>query len=69
VTVTVVQGGTHSNVVPAEASGEIDMRFSSATEGRRIESAILNLKPFDERAQVVVSGSINRPPMNGLKKF
>jgi glutamate carboxypeptidase len=63
VTVTVVQGGTHSNVVPAEARAEIDMRFSSAGEGRRIESAILNLKPFDERAQVVVSGSINRPPM------
>ena len=63
VTVTVVQGGTHSNVVPAEARGEIDMRFSSAAEGRRIETAILNLKPFDERAQVVVSGSINRPPM------
>src|SRR5437764_530112 len=63
VTVTVVQGGTHSNVVAAEARAEIDMRFSTAAEGRRIESAILNLKPFDERAQVVVSGSINRPPM------
>ena len=68
VTVTVVQGGTHSNVVPAEASGEIDMRFSSAAEGRRIESAILNLKPFDERAQVVVSGSLNRPPMERTEK-
>ena len=68
VTVTVVQGGTHSNVVPAEASGEIDMRFSSAAEGRRIESAILNLKPFDERAQVVVSGSINRPPLERSEK-
>src|SRR5882762_1481917 len=68
VTVTVVQGGTHSNVVPAEARAEIDMRFSSAAEGRRIESAILNLKPFDERAQIVVSGSINRPPMERTEK-
>jgi glutamate carboxypeptidase len=68
VTVTVVQGGTHSNVVPAEARAEIDMRFSSAAEGRRIESAILNLKPFDERAQVVMSGSINRPPMERTEK-
>jgi glutamate carboxypeptidase len=68
VTVTVVQGGTHSNVVPAEARAEIDMRFSSAAEGRRIESAILNLKPFDERAQVVMSGSINRPPMERTGK-
>src|SRR5437660_7962377 len=68
VTVTVVQGGTHSNVVPAEARAEIDMRFSSTAEGRRIESAILNLKPFDERAQVVLSGSINRPPMERSEK-
>src|SRR6266852_3402918 len=57
VTVTVVHGGTHSNVVPAEARAEIDMRFSSVEVGRRIESAILNLKPFDERAQLIVSGS------------
>jgi len=68
VTVTVVQGGTHSNVVAAEARAEIDMRFSTAAEGRRIESAILNLKPFDERAQLVVSGSINRPPMERTEK-
>jgi glutamate carboxypeptidase len=63
VTVTVVHGGTHSNVVPAEARGEVDVRFSSAAEGQRIESAILNLKPFDERAQLLVKGGINRPPL------
>ena len=68
VTVTVVQGGTHSNVVPAEARAEIDMRFSSAEAGRRIESVILNLKPFDERAQVIVSGGINRPPLERTAK-
>jgi len=68
VTVTVVSGGTHSNVVPAEARAEIDMRFSSAAEGRRIENAILSLKAFDERAQLVVSGGINRPPMERTDK-
>lgn len=68
VTVTVVQGGTHSNVVPAEARAEVDMRFSSAEEGRRIESAILNLKPFDERAQLVIKGGINRPPLERTEK-
>lgn len=68
VTVTVVQGGTHSNVVPAEARAEVDMRFGSAEAGRRIESAILNLKPFDERAQVIVSGGINRPPLERTEK-
>jgi glutamate carboxypeptidase len=68
VTVTVVQGGTHSNVVPAEARAEVDMRFSSSEAGRRIESAILNLKPFDERAQLIVSGGINRPPLERTEK-
>jgi len=68
VTVTVVSGGTHSNVVPAEARGEIDVRFSSVAEGRRIEDAILNLKPFDEKARVVFSGGINRPPLERTEK-
>jgi glutamate carboxypeptidase len=68
VNVTVAQGGTHSNVVPAEARAEIDVRFGSAEEGRRIESAILNLKAFDERAQLVVKGGINRPPLERTAK-
>jgi len=68
VTVTVVSGGTHSNVVPAEARAEIDVRFSTVAEGRRIENAILSLKPFDEKAQVVFSGGINRPPLERTEK-
>jgi glutamate carboxypeptidase len=68
VNVTVVQGGTHSNVVPAKARAEIDVRFSTAEEGRRIESAILNLKPFDERAQLLIKGGINRPPLERTAK-
>jgi len=63
VTVTVVKGGTHSNVVPAEARAEIDLRFASASEGLRVASAMRNLKPIDARAQLVVSGGINRPPL------
>lgn len=63
VMVTVARGGTHSNVVPDEAEAEIDVRFSSAGEAGRIENAILSLKPFDERAQLVVGGGINRPPL------
>ena len=68
VTVTVVGGGTHSNVVPAEARAEVDMRFSTNTEGERIESEIHNLKPYDERAKLVVSGGINRPPLERTDK-
>ncbi|HSP61849.1 MAG TPA: M20/M25/M40 family metallo-hydrolase [Pyrinomonadaceae bacterium] len=68
VTVTVVRGGTHSNVVPAEARAEIDLRFASASEGLRVESAIRNLEPIDARAQLVVSGGINRPPLERTDK-
>ena len=63
VTVNVVKGGTHSNVIPAEAHAEIDLRFTSQAVGHRVEQAILNLKPFDERAKLIINGGINRPPM------
>jgi len=68
VTVGLVQGGTRSNVVPAESRGEIDLRFSSAEAGRWLEHEILNLKPFDERAQIVVTGEVNRPPLERTEK-
>ena len=61
--VGVVRGGTRSNVVAAEAQGEIDVRFSTEAESHEIERILSNLKPIDERTRVFVSGSINRPPM------
>ena len=61
--VGVVHGGTRSNVVAAEAHGEIDVRFSTEAESREIERILSNLKPIDERTKVFVSGGINRPPM------
>jgi len=61
--VGVVHGGTRSNVVAAEAQGEIDVRFSTEAESIEIERILSNLKPVDERTKVFVSGGINRPPM------
>ena len=58
-----VSGGTHANVVPAEARAEIDVRFSTTSEARRVEEAIRGLESFDGRARLRVSGGINRPPM------
>lgn len=63
VNVGTVSGGTHANVVPAEARAEIDVRFSTTGEARRLEEAIRGLEAFDERARLKVSGGINRPPM------
>ena len=68
VTVTIVNGGTASNVVPALATAEVDMRFTSVDLGVAVEYDVLNLKPFDPRAQVLVTGGINRPPLERTSK-
>ena len=63
VNVGVAQGGTRSNVVAAEASAEIDVRFSTAAEAKAIDEFLLNITPYDERVRVKVTGGINRPPL------
>jgi len=68
VNVGVFHGGTLSNVVAAEARAEIDVRFSTADEAARIESEILNLRPIDDRVQLIVKGGINRPPLERSEK-
>jgi glutamate carboxypeptidase len=68
VNVGVVHGGTRSNVVAASAHAEIDVRFSTAEEAKRLEEAILGAQSFDERVKLKVSGSINRPPLERTEK-
>jgi glutamate carboxypeptidase len=68
VNVGVFRGGTLSNVVPADARAEVDVRFNTTEEAARIESEIRNLRAFDERVQLLVKGGINRPPMERNEK-
>lgn len=63
INVGVISGGTHANVVAAQSHAEVDVRFSTVDESQRIENGMRSLKPFDSRAKIVVSGGINRPPM------
>ena len=63
INVGTLSGGTHANVVAAEARAEVDVRFSTLEEARRIEEAMRGLQPSDPRAAVRVSGGINRPPL------
>jgi glutamate carboxypeptidase len=63
VNVGVFQGGTATNVVPAEATARVDVRFWTMEDGERIEQTIRNLKPKLAEAQLEISGGINRPPM------
>jgi glutamate carboxypeptidase len=62
VNVGTVHGGSRVNVRPALARASIDLRVTSAQEGRRMERAILGLSPVNARARLSVSGGINRPP-------
>lgn len=61
--VGIVRGGTRSNVVAAEAQGEIDVRFSTEAESGELEQMFKSIEPIDERVKVFVSGGINRPPL------
>lgn len=66
--VTTITGGTTSNVIPAAAECEIDVRFTSLAEAKRIEREIKNLKPFDSRVRLEIEGATNRPPMERTEK-
>ncbi len=68
VNVGVFSGGTASNVVPAEARAQVDVRFSTAAEAEYIEKEIRGLRAFDERVQLVVTGGVNRPPLERSHK-
>jgi glutamate carboxypeptidase len=63
VNVGTIHGGTAANVVPHRAEAEVDFRFSSGRAGRRLEKRILQLRPYDSRCRLEISGGINRPPL------
>ncbi len=56
-------GGTRTNVVPASAWAEIDVRVMTAAEAARIEILMRGLLPRLPGAQLTVTGGFNRPPM------
>jgi len=61
--VGVIQGGTVSNVVPEEATIEVDVRVMQPGEWERIEVEMKNLKPVLDGTSIEVTGALNRPPM------
>ncbi|MFN7927628.1 MAG: M20 family metallopeptidase [Blastocatellia bacterium] len=68
VNVGVAQGGTTSNVVPAEASAKVDVRFWTMEDGLWLEETIRNLQPVLAGAKLEITGGINRPPMERSEK-
>jgi glutamate carboxypeptidase len=61
--VGVIQGGTVSNVVPEEASIQVDVRVMQPGEWERLEGEMKKLKPVLDGTSIEVSGELNRPPM------
>lgn len=59
---TVLRGGTRTNVIPARAHLEVDVRFSSAAEADRIEMEIRRLGVSHPGARLEIKGGANRPP-------
>jgi glutamate carboxypeptidase len=59
----IIQGGTRSNVIAAEAWAEVDLRIARAVDAAMLEQKFAALKPFDPECSIEISGGMNRPPM------
>jgi glutamate carboxypeptidase len=59
----VIQGGTRSNVVAAEAWAEVDIRIARAADAQELEQKFQSLRAFDPDCSLEVYGGLNRPPM------
>ena len=59
----VVGGGTQSNVVPAAAWAEIDLRVTTVAEAEAVAQKLEALKARDARCALRLTGRLNRPPM------
>jgi len=61
--VGVIRGGTRPNVIAAQAEMEVDVRFDTRDEARRVEDLMAHLQPFDKRVDLATTGGINRGPL------
>lgn len=63
VSVGLAGGGTKGNVIPAEAWAEVDVRIARQPDAAAIERRFAGLHARDPRCSLVLTGGINRPPM------
>ncbi len=60
---TVIAGGTVSNVVPAHARAEVDIRYTHVADAPKLNRKLRGLRPILPGARLEVRGGINRPPL------
>ena len=63
VQVTVVAGGTVSNVVPDTARALMDLRVKTRADAAPLERTLRRLRPILPGARIEICGGINRPPL------
>jgi glutamate carboxypeptidase len=63
VNVGTVNGGSRTNVVPAEAAAQIDVRIARMKDAAGIDKKMRSLRPFNRKCKIEINGGINRPPM------
>jgi glutamate carboxypeptidase len=59
---TVLRAGTRTNVVPAQAVLDVDVRFATAAEAERVDQAMRGLTHAVPGASLEIEGGTNRPP-------
>jgi glutamate carboxypeptidase len=60
---TVIAGGTVSNVVPAVARAQFDIRYGHLSDAPAIDRRLQSLRPILPEARLEVRGGVNRPPL------
>jgi glutamate carboxypeptidase len=60
---TVAQAGSRTNVIPAAAHLELDLRAGRAADMRKVERMLLGLRPILPGARLRVDGGFSRPPL------
>ncbi len=63
VNVGIVSGGSRANVVPAEATAQVDVRIARMKDAAGIDRKMRRLSPRNRKCKIEVTGGINRPPM------
>jgi glutamate carboxypeptidase len=63
VNVGIVSGGSRSNVVPADASADVDVRIARMKDAAGIDKKMRSIRPFNRKCKIEITGGINRPPM------
>ena len=69
---TVISGGSASNVVPADARAQVDVRCARLADVLSVNRRLKAMKPILKGAKIEVRGGVNRPPLErtaGVKKL